>query len=176
MSGKSSLLKDISIIVGVALVVLVVVYLQRGNFRKIKVGEEAPDFTLYSVDGRKVTLSSFRGRVVLLNFWATWCNPCKEEIPSLNSLSEIMRGKNFVILAVSEDNRGADAVIPFIRKFNVKFPVLLDPSRKVGTLYSIGGVPETFLIDTSGKIRYKFIGPKNWSSKEMVSFIERYLK
>ena len=173
---KNSLVKDLLIILGVAVVAFLVIYLQRGELKQIKLGAPAPDFRLVSIDGREVSLSDFKGKVVLLNFWATWCSPCKEEIPSLNSLYSMLHSQGLVILAVSEDNRGLDAVKPFVERYGIIFPVLLDPSRKVGSLYSIGGVPETFLIDRDGIIRYKFVGPKNWTSPSIVSFIKNYLR
>ncbi len=173
---KDSLVKDLLIIVGVAVVVVLLLYLERGEFKKIKLGTPAPDFELYSLSGQKVSLSMYKGKVVLLNFWATWCPPCREEIPSLNALYQMLHPEGLEILGVSEDNSGLDAVKPFVNRFGIVFTVLLDPSRKVGALYSIGGVPETFLIDKNGIVRYKFVGPKNWTSPSIVSFIKNYLK
>ncbi len=173
---KSTLGRDLLIILGAGFIVLVFLFAQRKNFHRMKLGRDAPGFTLPGISGKDYSLKDFRGKVVLLNFWATWCPPCKAEIPSLIRLNHMFSNEGLVILGISEDNRGADVVVPFAKSYGMDFAVLLDPSREVGNLYSIGGVPETFLVGKDGKIKYKFVGPKNWDSPEMVKFITVYLK
>ena len=173
--SESNLKKDITIVLLIGIFIVAILFLQRGKMVKLKPGSPAPNFTLKSLDGENVSLSQFKGKVVLLNFWATWCSPCKEEIPELNRLYEKMKDRNFVILAVSEDNKPPEKIKDFTREYNMKFTVLYDGSRTAAGLYRLSGVPETFLIDKNGKLIYKFIGPKNWTGKEMMDIFEKLL-
>jgi len=116
----------------------------------ISEGKIAPDFTLKTLDGRKVTLSELRGKVVLLNFWASWCPPCRGEMPLFEKIYERYKNRGFEILAVSTDS-SADPVKKFVKEFGITFPVLLDDG-KVSGLYSIQGLPTSFLIDREGRI------------------------
>lgn len=113
----------------------------------------APDFTLHSMAGSNLRLQEQRGRVVLVNFWATWCGPCREEMPKLNQLYEKYRGAGFVLLGVNvdDDPRNATAVA---QKLGVKFPVLLDTDKQVSKLYDLKTMPSTVLIDRDGRVRY----------------------
>ncbi len=138
-------------------------------------GNQAPDFTLLDLSGRPVQLSSLRGKVVLLNFWATWCPPCREEIPSLVQLNKAMQGKPFQMLAVSVDEGGKDAVQAFFAKKGVTLPALLDGDGKVSRVYGTTGVPETFVIDAKGVIMKKVMGPLDWSSVEVVSYLQELI-
>jgi len=134
-------------------------------------GASAPDFTLEGVSGEKVRLSDLRGKVVLLNFWASWCPPCREEIPSLFTLNAALTGKNFRMLAVAIDEGGRDQVMEFFRRTGVSLPALFDPGGNVGKSYGITGVPETFVIDKQGVIRKKVIGPIEWTDPGMMGYI-----
>ena len=113
----------------------------------------APDFTLRAVDGPNVRLQEQRGRVVLVNFWATWCGPCRKEMPHLSRLYDKYRASGFVLLGVNvdEDTRNAAAVAA---KLGVKFPVLLDTDKKASQLYDLNAMPSTVLIDRDGRVRY----------------------
>lgn len=113
-------------------------------------GKPAPDFTLRTLDGKKVSLSELKGKVVLVNFWATWCPPCREEMPLFEKVYKKYKDKGFEILAVSTDS-SVEPVKKFVEEFNVSFPVLLDDG-KVSSLYSIQGLPTSFLIDREGKV------------------------
>ena len=135
-------------------------------------GAQAPDFTLNDLSGRPVQLSSLRGKVVLLNFWATWCPPCREEVPSLLRLNQSLQGKAFQMLAVSVDEGGREAVQAFFRKQGAALPALLDTEGKVSRLYGTTGVPETFVIDSRGVIVKKVLGPIDWSSAEVLSALD----
>ncbi len=135
-------------------------------------GEPAPDFTLTSLSGEKIRLYDLRGKVILLNFWASWCPPCREEIPSLASLNAAMAGKNFQMLAVSIDKGGRDTIKRFFSKTGVNLPTLLDPDGSVGKEYGISGVPETFVIDKQGIIRKKVVGPIDWSDASVVRYLD----
>ncbi len=138
-------------------------------------GYFAPEFTLPRLDGGQEGLSDNRGKVVLVNIWASWCKPCVEEIPSLEALYRMEKDKGFEILAVSIDKGAPDAVRDFVREHRVSFPVLLDPSGSVGRLYGITGVPESFLVGKKGMIIEKVIGPRAWNRAESVRMIERLL-
>jgi len=134
----------------------------------------APDFKATRIGGESVRLSDLRGKVVVLNIWATWCKPCEEEAPSLERLYQKIKsgplGGDFEILAVSIDARSRDAVLPFQRKFNLTFPILFDPDGRVSRIYQTTGVPETFVIDREGTIREKVVGPREWDRPEMVQW------
>ena len=114
---------------------------------KPKAGDVAPDFTLATLKGDSVRLSDYRGKVVFLNFWATWCPPCREEMPSMESLYRGLKGREFEMLAVSIDRKEEKAMRPFVTGFPLTFPVLLDPDKEIYGLYRLTGVPETFIID-----------------------------
>jgi peroxiredoxin len=136
------------------------------------VGSPAPDFTLRDLAGHEVRLADLRGNVALVNFWATWCPPCREEIPSMLRLNRAMAGKPFRMLAISIDEGGKQAVEAYLSKDGAALPVLLDTDSKIGKRYGITGVPETFIIDRKGVIMKKVIGPLAWDDPAVVKFIE----
>jgi peroxiredoxin len=113
----------------------------------------APDFTLRSMDGQNLRLQEQRGRVVMVNFWATWCGPCRQEMPHLNRLYEKYRGSGFVVFGVNvdEDARNAAAVAS---KMGLRFPVLRDADKAVSKQYDLSAMPSTVLIDRDGRVRY----------------------
>ena len=139
-------------------------------------GSQAPDFTLTSLDGQEVRLSSLKGKVVLLNFWATWCPPCREEVPSLVKLNSAMENKPFRMLAVSIDEGGKHAVETYFKESGNTLPALLDTDRSVGKIYGITGVPETFIIDMKGVILKKVVGPMDWSNPEVIGYLDGLTK
>jgi peroxiredoxin len=139
-------------------------------------GNTVPDFTLKDLAGKDVTLSSLRGKVVLLNFWATWCPPCREEIPSMMRLNQAMTGKPFQMLAVSEDAGGKDAVEGFFKESGASLPALLDSNQTVGGRYGLTGVPETFVIGKNGVILKKVVGAMNWGDPAVIGFLENAMK
>jgi peroxiredoxin len=127
-------------------------------------GVPAPDFTLPGLDGQMVSLADYRGKVVLLNIWATWCPPCVEEMPSMEKLYQMLKAEGFEILAVSMDESGGQAVRPFMKKHKLNFPALTDTEGALKNLYQTTGVPESFIIDKDGIIVEKVIGPRDWAS------------
>lgn len=137
----------------------------------IKGDKKAPDFSLLDLNGKKVGLKDFKGKIVLLNFWATWCGPCKEEMPFLETLHQQFKEKSFVVLTVSVDYEGAKLVQEFINKQRYTFPVLLDPTCEVLDLFEVKGIPTTFIIDKKGKMLGRAIGPRDWKCQEVVSLI-----
>jgi cytochrome c biogenesis protein CcmG/thiol:disulfide interchange protein DsbE len=136
------------------------------------VGFPAPNFIFPDLKGQQISLSDQRGKVVLVNIWATWCPPCKQEMPSMQKLYEKFKGENFEILAVSIDSTGRDAVASFTRTMNLTFPVLLDPKEDIGSLYGITGVPESFIIDKEGIVVEKIIGPIDWATPKVFQFFQ----
>lgn len=133
-------------------------------------GNVAPDFTLPNLSGNEVELSDFRGKVIFLNFWATWCPPCRGEMPSMEALYQRLKGGDFQMLAVSVDRRGNSVVGPFAQEFKLTFPILLDLTGRVGSIYGVRGIPTTFILDKKGIIVEKVVGAKDWANQD---FIER---
>jgi peroxiredoxin len=108
------------------------------------------DFTLTDLEGKPWSLKSLQGKVVLVNFWATWCPPCRKEMPDLESLNKQFQKQGLVILAISDED--ASKVKTFIAEQGISYAVLLDPGRKVNTLFHVMGIPKTFIYDRSGKL------------------------
>ena len=135
-------------------------------------GLPAPDFTLPDLEGRMVSLADYKGKVVLLNIWATWCPPCVEEMPSMEALYRKMRGEAFDILAVSIDTDGSKSVTPFMQKHKLTFPALIDTKGLMQNLYRTTGVPESLIIDKKGVVVEKIIGPQDWASPQVVKFFQ----
>jgi len=121
-------------------------------------GDLAPDFFLPALDGRVQKLSNYRGRVVLVNLWATWCPPCIEEMPLLNEIVRRYEQRGLVVIGIAADEE-RELVERFVQEHPLQFEVLLDPQGAVGTEYGITGYPETFLIDREGRLVAKIVGP-----------------
>ncbi len=142
----------------------------RGS-RPPRIGTAAPDFAIQDAD-RKVVLSELRGKVVVLNFWATWCGPCVEEMPSLVQLQQRFKDKGITVLGVSIDVDG-DAYHKFLKDYKIDFPTVRDPDQKTSGLYGSFKWPETYIIDRNGIVRRKFIGAVDWSQPEVVDFLSK---
>jgi cytochrome c biogenesis protein CcmG, thiol:disulfide interchange protein DsbE len=141
-----------------------------GN-RPTRIGSNAPDFTVQDSD-HKVTLSQFRGQVVVLNFWATWCPPCIEETPSLVRMQAHLKDKGVTVLAVSIDEDEAQ-YHKFLKEYGVNMVTVRDEARKAPSLYGTFGWPETFIIDRTGVVRRKFIGAVDWTSPEITEYLTK---
>jgi thiol-disulfide isomerase/thioredoxin len=152
-----------------ALVCLVLLFACNGG-RPPRIGETAPNFTVTDSQ-RTVTLSQLRGKPVVLNFWATWCPPCVEEMPSLVELQKKM-GDKVTILAVAED-ADENAVKQFVRDHNVDLMVVRDTRQSANALYGTFKFPETYVIDKDGVIRRKFIGATDWTNPEIVDYLNK---
>ena len=139
-------------------------------------GLPAPNFSLPDLDGNMVRLADYKGKVVLLNIWATWCAPCVEEMPSMEKLYQELKSEGFEILAVSIDTLGAESVLPFMKMHKLNFPILTDTKGTIKNLYHVTGVPESILIDKEGIIAEKMIGPRNWASPEAVQSIRNLIQ
>ncbi len=123
----------------------------------------APDFTLINPGGKKVALKDFRGKVVFLNFWATWCESCRDEMPAMERLYREFKDKGFEIVGVNVKDKRPDA-LAFYKKFHLTYPVVLDPEGEVGLLYGAFGMPTTYLIDRNGIVLARLWGPADWYS------------
>jgi peroxiredoxin len=132
----------------------------------------APDFAAPDLHGQAVSLASLRGKVVVVNVWATWCPPCRQEMPSMERLAAHFRGRDFQLLAVSQDESAKEPVEAFARELGLSFPILLDPERQVGERFGVWGYPETFVIDRNGYVVERVIGPREWDSPESIAAIE----
>jgi peroxiredoxin len=145
---------------------------KRNTANLVAAGQPAPDFELPLLDGDFVHLDDYKGKIVFLNIWATWCGPCQEEMPSMEKLYQQLKDQAFEILAVSIDTQGARAVAPFVKEYKLSFPVLIDRENNIGRLYKTTGVPETFIIDKNGMIISKVIGYRNWAAPEVVQTLK----
>ena len=141
---------------------------------KAEIGKPAPNFKLKDTKGKTWELSDLKGKVVFVNFWATWCPPCREELPSMQALYQSMPREKFEMLSIlnNDDPVMAQALVD---KMGGTFPVLDDPDTYIGNIYGLTGIPETFIIDPQGVLREKFIGPRPWNSPAARNMLRRYL-
>jgi len=135
------------------------------------VGTPAKEFSVQDSD-HQVSLNQFRGQVVILNFWATWCPPCDQELPSLMDMQNQMRARGVVVVGVSIDVDG-DAYHRYLKQRNVNFVTVRDPEQKVAGMYGTSGWPESYIIDRQGVLRRKIVGPINWGSPEVMQFLSK---
>jgi cytochrome c-type biogenesis protein len=145
--------------------------------RAPELGKPAPDYRALSLSGDSVSLAQMRGRVVLLNVWATWCHPCRDEIPVLQALHEQYSSAGLSLVGVSVDARGEeDTIREFATDFNMTYPVWLDPDERVQSTFLAIGVPATFLIDRSGMLRWRHVGPVRANDPTLRRELERALQ
>ncbi len=142
----------------------------------VKVGDVAPNFQLRDLNGNVVSLSHLRGKVVLLNFWATWCGPCRVEMPAMEQLYRTLPRGEFEILAVSTDPQGAVVTRPFQLEMGFTFPILHDSEFRVGLTYGARTLPMTFMVDRQGVIRQKIFGARDWDSPEARELVHKLVK
>jgi len=138
--------------------------------------QAAKSFEVETPDKQLLRLSEFKGKVVFLNFWATWCKPCEEEMPSMQRLYERYKSQGLVVLAISADTGGAAQVAPYLKRHNLTFPVGLDPKASVSSLYGVWSVPSTFIIDKRGNRAYFANGPREWDGPTARAFFESLLQ
>lgn len=136
----------------------------------------APDFLLKTLDGQNRSLQQDRGKVVLMNFWATWCPPCIREMPAMQRLYERFRGRGLEIVAVSVDQGNPDAVRTFSEELKLTFPIVLDPEQATKQDYQVRALPTTFLIDRKGRVVAVGMGAREWDGEPAFSLIEHLLK
>lgn len=137
-------------------------------------GTPEHDFA-FTLDGTPTRLSALRGRIVLLNFWASWCPPCVDETPALNQLQKEIQARGGTILGVSVDD-DAVAYGKFLQQYNVDFPTFRDPSRNIPLAYGTRMYPDTYVIRRDGRIDRKFVGPQDWTSPAMISYLDSLLR
>jgi peroxiredoxin len=151
--------------------------LQSAKYEPLTVGKAAPDFQLPDLNDKEIRLSDYRGKVVFLNFWATWCKPCREEMPSMEVLYKNFEKDGLVILAVSIDRVTTKKEIPpFVKSLNLTFPVLVDSWGQTDKRYKLMGVPETYIIDREGTLREKVIGPRDWTRLDNLQILTQLIK
>ncbi len=139
---------------------------------KVVEGDVAPDFTLPDLSGVQQHLP--KGKVVLLNFWATWCPPCRKEMPSMAELHKQLKDKGLVIVAASVD-KDRNQLVGFVREYSIPFEVVHDADGSVARRYGVFRYPETFLIDRSGKVRFHLVGAVDWTDKTVLKAINTLL-
>jgi len=135
----------------------------------------APDFALRAPDGGPVRLQDFRGRYVLVNFWATWCPPCVREMPSLERLAQTLADAPFVVVDVALDEEGAAKVKPFLARVGITFPVALDPDGGVADRYGATDLPATFLVDPQGRVIVAAKGSRDWADPDLVGYLREVM-
>lgn len=142
--------------------------------RVINAGDTAPDFKITTDSGKTVTRSDFGGKVLVLNFWASWCPPCVEETPSLEAFQKVMGPEGVVVLGVSID-ANEKLYRQFKDRFRVTFPTARDPEANVSSSYGTFQIPETYIIDSSGKVREKIISSTNWMDPDLIARVKSML-
>ncbi len=143
---------------------------------RVEVGAPAPAYRTVSLDGDSVSLATQRGKVVLFNIWATWCHPCRDEIPELRALHAKYKDRGLELVGVSVDADGSDeAIRAFMKDFEMEYPVWRDPDERVSTQFLVVGVPATFLIDRDGVLRWRKTGPIQPRDASLAAAIERAL-
>ena len=135
----------------------------------------APDFTLTDIDGKSHRLSNYRGKVVIVNFWATWCPPCRAEMPSMQRAWQKLKKQNVVMLGV-DVGEDEDTIFKFTADYPVEFPLLMDHDSSVISRWPVRGLPTTFIIDPKGHIAYRAIGGRDWDSPELLDKVRALLK
>jgi cytochrome c biogenesis protein CcmG, thiol:disulfide interchange protein DsbE len=137
----------------------------------VALGDPAPAFRLPRLPSGNLSLRDFRGKVVILNFWATWCPPCVEETPSLEAFASQMEDRGVVVLGVSVD-QDPEALVKFVSQYHLSYPIARDPRRNVPTRYGTYKFPETYIIDRNGYVAEKIIGDIDWTDPRMIAFVE----
>jgi peroxiredoxin len=188
MRASNKLIYTVAGVIAVAGIMLLIAGQMRDNRRgatheeeqespAVAAGDKAANFKLEALDGSTVSLDQLKGKVVFLNIWATWCGPCREEMPSMETLyDELRTNRDFVMLAVSQDTKGRIVVAPYVEKNGYHFKVLLDPENKVGEAYDVSGVPETFIIDREGRIVAHHMGAFDWSRPDVKDALRQLLE
>lgn len=138
------------------------------------VGDTAPQFSITTDGGRTITAASFGGKLLVLNFWATWCPPCVQEMPSLDQFQRNLAGNGVVVLGISVD-KDERAYKAFLAKAGVSFQTARDPQARINADYGTFKYPETYIIDTRGKVVRKYIGPENWTDENMLADVRSLL-
>ena len=149
---------------------------EKAGVVELKEGQQAPGFTLLTLDGGRASLADHRDKLVVLNFWATWCQPCTVEMPSLEALWQRYRDRGLIVVGVSVDRGAPKALLePYVRNLKLTFPILLDPDSKTSDRWRVTALPATFLVRPGGEVAGMAMGAREWNSDEMRALVERLL-
>ncbi len=149
---------------------------EKAGVVELKEGQQAPGFALLTLDGGRVSLTDHRDKLVVLNFWATWCQPCTVEMPSLEALWRRHRDRGLVVVGVSVDRGAPRALLePYVRNLKLTFPILLDPDSKTSDRWRVTALPATFLVRPGGEVAGMAMGAREWNSDEMRALVARLL-
>jgi thiol-disulfide isomerase/thioredoxin len=167
---------NLTIRAAIGLLLVAFVYVIYASIREhvIAVGDSAPEFSVTAEGGRAVGVPNFGGKLLVLNFWATWCPPCVEETPSLSQFAQRFAGKGVVVLGVSVD-KDERQYRAFLQQYRPAFLTSRDPQTKINGDYGTFKYPETYIIDAKGKVVQKIIGPTDWADEKMVSYVNSLL-
>jgi peroxiredoxin len=174
MASSKTIDRVLQISIGVLLVALIAVVADAVRNRVIGVGDTAPDFSVRTDSGLTVSRSDFGGKVLVLNFWATWCPPCVDEMPSLDEFQKRFKNEGVVVLGISVDEDEA-VYRGFLEQHGVSFHTARDPAAQISADYGTFRYPETYIIDSSGDVMQKIIGPTVWTDERMISYIRSLL-
>lgn len=147
----------------------------RAGLSRITGELDAPEFVLKTVDGQDLDRRALKGKVILVNFWATWCGPCKEEMPALERLRQKFPEREFEVLAITTDIQ-RKAIAAFSKTLELTFPILLDEAKEVSDLFGVRGLPTSVLIDSNGKLLARAVGSRVWDGPEMIALIRSLMK
>ncbi|MBI3208429.1 MAG: TlpA family protein disulfide reductase [Candidatus Solibacter usitatus] len=171
-SGKTDkILRGAICVLVLALIAVTATTLEQ---RIVVAGDAAPGFEIVADNGKKISLTSFGGRLLVLNFWATWCPPCIQELPSLNAFQDALRGNGVVVLAVSLD-KNEKTYKAFLDRAQVGFLTARDPEANISSSYGTFKYPETYVINARGEVLEKFVGPENWLDPKLIERIRKHL-
>lgn len=149
---------------------------EKAGVVELKEGQPAPGFTLATLDGGRASLADHRDKLVVLNFWATWCQPCTLEMPSLEALWQRYRARGLIVVAVSVDRGAPPGLLePYVRNLKLTFPILLDPDGQTSNGWRVTALPSTFLVRPGGDVTGMAVGAREWNSEEMRALVERLL-
>jgi len=149
---------------------------EKAGVVELKEGQQAPGFALLTLDGGRVSLTDHRDKLVVLNFWATWCQPCTVEMPSLEALWRRHRDRGLVVVGASVDRGAPRALLePYVRNLKLTFPILLDPDSKTSDRWRVTALPATFIVRPGGEVAGMAMGARQWNSDEMQALVERLL-
>ena len=166
--SKTNLVKATAIIVILGAAVYFVV--RQHDARPVAIGDAAPDFSVPALSSGSVDLKSYRGQIVVLNLWATWCPPCVEETPSLVQFAEKMKAHGVVVLGISVDE-DSNALQNFVQENHISYPIGRDPDRSLSARYGTVQFPETYILDRRGQVAEKVIGATDWNDERMQNFV-----
>lgn len=174
MKSRSLTDRILEVALGLAMIAFVGVLYVSLHDNVIKVGDSAPEFSVTTASGKTITNKSFPGKILVVNFWATWCPPCVEETPSLNEFAKAMAPKGLVVLGVSID-KDQKAYSEFLSRYGIAYETATNPDQSISTSFGTFGWPETYLIDRNGKVIEKYVSAVNWTSEQMMQHVQSLL-